>query len=741
MLPPSQAPTLKRSLSRRLSLSKSAALVRDLTAASDDGTPPGIEEHGPRSPEQTPTKSFTRAELLELKDNLATERQTYVDVALEDWKEDYPDKDHATSESWRIERNIAIREFDESFAKEVALVASLGDEEPEMPAGGNMGAVETPTGDVYFGLRKSTTPSQQPREDATARESESSPPQRSGGGGIKAKMAALAAAAEASTCVAKPKEDYALSLGTSVRDTLKYTRNDAGEEDTNDPYDDAGTGGEPSALRDPLDLGHAPTLTHVTRAKSPSKRPPTRGKLRKDAVAVEVAAVVDAAGGVDTDTDAGNPFAAATPTSDGGDAFKPFEASAAPETETFNPFGDTPAAADANPFASAAEPQVDASNPFGAFDPTAAQPGKAAQKSLASELQAKLDKKAAGEKERFAQEEAARVVAEQEAVQKKKEEAGRVAAEEGAARLQNEQDEADRVAAEQETARVQKEKEEAGRVAAEQEAARAQKEREEAERVAAEQEAARVQKEREEADRAAVEQEAARAQKEREEADRVAAEQEAARAHKEREEADRVAAEQEAARTQKEKEEADRVAAEQEAARAQKEKEEADRVAAEQEAARAQKEKEEADRVAAEQEAARVQKEKEEVDRVAAEQEAARVQKEKEEVDRVAAEQEAARAQKEKEEAARVAAEQEAARAQKEREEADRVAAEQEAARVQKEKEGADRVAAEAQAAAQEPNPFALTDEGEYSNIDAGSNVLPADDASPFNPFAATSSQ
>ena len=69
------------------------------------------------------------------------------------------------------------------------------------------------------------------------------------------------------------------------------------------------------------------------------------------------------------------------------------------------------------------------------------------------------------------------------------------------------------------------------------------------------------------------------------------------------------------------------------------------------------------------------------------------------------------------------------------------MAAEQEAARVQKEKEGADRVAAEAQAAAQEPNPFALTDEGEYSNIDAGSNVLPADDASPFNPFAATSSQ
>jgi TPR repeat protein len=154
---------------------------------------------------------------------------------------------------------------------------------------------------------------------------------------------------------------------------------------------------------------------------------------------------------------------------------------------------------------------------------------------------------------RLAEEEAARLAAEEEAARLAEEEAARLAAEEEAARLAEE--EAARLAAEEEAARLAEE--EAARLAAEEEAARLAEE--EAARLAAEEEAARLAEE--EAARLAAEEEAARLAEE--EAARLAAEEEAARLAEE--EAARLAAEEEAARLAEE--EAARLAAEAESAR------------------------------------------------------------------------------------------------------------------------------------------------------------------------------
>ena len=121
---------------------------------------------------------------------------------------------------------------------------------------------------------------------------------------------------------------------------------------------------------------------------------------------------------------------------------------------------------------------------------------------------------------RIAAEEAARIEAEQEAARIAAEEAARIEAEQEAARIAAE--EAARIAAEQEAARIAAE--EAARIAAEQEAARIAAE--EAARIEAEQEAARVAAE--EAARIAAEEEAARREAEAAEAERIASEQAAA---------------------------------------------------------------------------------------------------------------------------------------------------------------------------------------------------------------------
>ena len=79
------------------------------------------------------------------------------------------------------------------------------------------------------------------------------------------------------------------STAMAVKPTTGVAANVDGFQKTTSEGDDkltlAGTGSEPSARRDSLDLGHAPALTHTTRDKSPGKWLPTRGKLRNNEVA------------------------------------------------------------------------------------------------------------------------------------------------------------------------------------------------------------------------------------------------------------------------------------------------------------------------------------------------------------------------------------------------------------------------------------------------------------------------
>ena len=692
---------LKRSLSRRMSLSRSQAMVEELnsTVAEADanikarqdefGTPPATPGAGTPVAPCTPVsvkKNRTRAELILLKKKLDTERESHIAVALEDWKEDYPGWDYLTSEAWVVERNMAIQEFDEHFADAIAQVETLG------LSAGKVGAVDTPDGDVHFGLRKTPTPAATPV-------AEPAPAAVASGGGIKAKMAALKLAQEASEQrhTSQPKDDYALKLGVSVKSTLNFTNNDDDGGDTQEaaaaaPNDASDNAGADPGRRSSMDLGHAPTLDHVKRVKSPSKRPPTRkhvvdgGGATVDPAAAEDSNPFGASpdAGVATEDDAGfNPFGAAADLSASPNPFAA-PADAGDEGEgAFNPFGGAPAADEPNPFGGA--PAADEPNPFGGApaadepNPFAPQPGKDAQKSLAGELQAKLDKKKAD------------AAAKEEAEHKEKEDADKAAAADAKERARVAKEEVDRAAAE-----------EADRLAAE---AAEVAEKEAADRAAGE-EAARIAEE--EADRLAAEVAA------KEAADRAAAE-EAARVAKE--EADRLAAE------AAEKEAADRAAAEETARLA---KEEADRLAAE-EAARVAEE--EAERLAAE------AAEKEAADRAAAE-EAARVAKE--EADRLAAE------TAEKETADRVAAEETARLA---KEEADRLTEAEEDAADEKERLAKEEMVfvlhdddqvgeynnINARTNTISPS-FVLENEGEYDNIEAGDNLTPAED--PFNPFA-----
>ena len=277
-----------------------------------------------------------RFELQELHlQTMARERQNYIQMALEDWKEDHPDEDHVASKTWQYELKMAEQEFDDEVAAKIreAQQAELSkipvDDDDDVAGGGDA-----------------------PPKPASR-------PSR--GGSIKEKMAALAAAqAVDAQPVTLEKEGYAINYGNqgiSVKDTLKYT-NDDGEDDSAGalgPTDDGD--GNPFGPADDEQGGDA--------GGDANPFGPADDEEGSDDGDANPFGPPDGDQG-DDDDDA-NPFGAASPEPEPGNPF----GTASPESN--NPFG--PGASDedegeddddsANPFAAAAE---EGGNPFGDDD-------------------------------------------------------------------------------------------------------------------------------------------------------------------------------------------------------------------------------------------------------------------------------------------------------------------------------------------------------------------------------------